>query len=76
MEISPCPFCDSEDISCYKDYLFMYIVKCNQCGAHGEPHYTLDYAIKYWNDRADEISDIDIELRSIEDADQIYQSQL
>lgn len=51
IELKPCPFCGSEDVSCswLED---VSCVECWDCSAKVETYYGIEDAVKKWNRRA------------------------
>ena len=49
-ELKPCPFCGSSDIKAPYDY-FVYIVKCENCGAKLTGTYSKEGVEAKWNTR-------------------------
>lgn len=57
IELNPCPFCGSEDVTC--DRLEdVYYVECWDCGAKVESYNGLEDAVAGWNARAIDRDDL------------------
>lgn len=51
IELKPCPFCGSEDVSCGR-FEDIYYVECWDCSASVETYNGIEDAIAGWNSRA------------------------
>ena len=51
IELKPCPFCGSEDVSCGR-LEDVYFVECWDCCAKVETYNGIEDAVKTWNTRA------------------------
>ena len=51
IELNPCPFCGSEDVTCNR-LEDVYYVECWDCGAKIESYNGMEDAVAGWNARA------------------------
>lgn len=49
MDIKPCPFCGSDEVTPYKDRWDCWTVVCEGCDAAGPEYYDKDKAKELWN---------------------------
>ena len=51
IELKPCPFCGSDDVTCNR-FEDVYYVECFSCSAKVESYNVLEDAVARWNARA------------------------